>query len=153
MSNHSLICASASVLRGLQIIVKTIVASIPDLANVMGLLLILMFVFGVLGTTLFGAVVVEYSNLGYSMYSLFQVVTQDGWASTSDLFAVRSCDAFTSRKTHCIFSEAPWLSCVKRDLLCCVCGGGPLGPVQHGGRYHCHQHAGGTHCAMSNAGK
>jgi len=55
----------SSILRGLQVIVRTIFVSLPDLASVSLLLLIVMFVFGIAGLTIFnGAYPFVYDNLG-----------------------------------------------------------------------------------------
>ncbi|XP_032236421.1 cation channel sperm-associated protein 4 isoform X2 [Nematostella vectensis] len=71
---------SISSLPGLQIVVRTILQSIPDMANIVLLLVIIMLVFSVIGITLFRDVVPKYfGNLSTAMFSLFVCLTQDGW--------------------------------------------------------------------------
>ncbi|XP_029194731.2 cation channel sperm-associated protein 4-like [Acropora millepora] len=71
---------SISSLPGLQIVVQTILQSIPDMANIVLLLVIIMLVFSVIAVTLFRDVVPMYfGNLSSSMFYLFVCLTQDGW--------------------------------------------------------------------------
>ncbi|KAK2568174.1 Cation channel sperm-associated protein 4 [Acropora cervicornis] len=81
---------SISSLPGLQIVVQTILQSIPDMANIVLLLVIIMLVFSVIAVTLFRDVVPMYfgnlsscilSALFSSMFYLFVCLTQDGWAA------------------------------------------------------------------------
>ncbi|XP_028615799.1 cation channel sperm-associated protein 4 isoform X1 [Grammomys surdaster] len=61
-------------------IIKVILQSMPDLANVMALILFFMLVFSVFGVTLFGAFVPKhFQNMGVALYTLFICITQDGW--------------------------------------------------------------------------
>lgn len=91
-------------------VVQTIVRSLPDMANILALLLIVMFIFAIIGVRfkcvyplscpipdamcgclqvdLFGRASPEdFGSLGISLYSLFVLMTQDGWMS---IFYVRS---------------------------------------------------------------
>lgn len=52
--------ATASALEGLQVIVSTVLRSMPDMINVMVLLVIFMFIYAVIGMSMFGAVLPEY---------------------------------------------------------------------------------------------
>ncbi|XP_078363560.1 cation channel sperm-associated protein 4-like [Oculina patagonica] len=71
---------SISSLPGLQIVVQTILQSVPDMANIVLLLVIIMLVFSVIGVTLFRDIVPMYfGNLSSSMFYLFVCLTQDGW--------------------------------------------------------------------------
>ncbi|XP_068707252.1 cation channel sperm-associated protein 4-like [Montipora foliosa] len=71
---------SISSLPGLQIVVQTILQSVPDMANIVLLLVIIMLVFSVIGVTVFRDVVpVYFGNLSSSMFYLFVCLTQDGW--------------------------------------------------------------------------
>eukprot|EP00736_Rhodelphis_marinus_P007393 Rmarinus@m.11310 len=71
---------SISVLRGLQTIVQTIIRSLPDMGNIFMLLSIVMFIFSVVGVTIFGQDIPEYfGSLHMNMFSLFIMLTQDGW--------------------------------------------------------------------------
>ncbi|CAO2589449.1 Cation channel sperm-associated protein 4 [Lemmus lemmus] len=61
-------------------IIRVILQSVPDLANVVGLILFFMLVFSVFGVTLFGAFVPKhFQNMGVALYTLFICITQDGW--------------------------------------------------------------------------
>ncbi|XP_063117405.1 cation channel sperm-associated protein 4 isoform X2 [Rattus norvegicus] len=61
-------------------IIRVILQSMPDLANVMALILFFMLVFSVFGVTLFGAFVPKhFQNMGVALYTLFICITQDGW--------------------------------------------------------------------------
>ncbi|XP_031571294.1 cation channel sperm-associated protein 4-like [Actinia tenebrosa] len=71
---------SISSLPGLQIVVQTILQSIPDMANIVLLLVIIMLVFSVIGITLFRDTVPKYfGSLSTAMFTLFVCLTQDGW--------------------------------------------------------------------------
>eukprot|EP01135_Chromosphaera_perkinsii_P005989 Nk52_evm3s377 gene=Nk52_evmTU3s377 len=72
---------SVGALHGLQMIVQTIVRSVPDMANIIFLLGIIMFIFAVVGVTLFRQKVAQdWGSLPAAMFSLFICITQDGWA-------------------------------------------------------------------------
>ncbi|XP_055466968.1 cation channel sperm-associated protein 4 [Psammomys obesus] len=61
-------------------IIRVILQSVTDLANVMALILFFMLVFSVFGVTLFGAFVPKhFQNMGVALYTLFICITQDGW--------------------------------------------------------------------------
>ena len=45
---------SISALRGLRVVVQTVIYSLPDMANIVALLLIFMFLFAILGQSFFG---------------------------------------------------------------------------------------------------
>ncbi|XP_050011569.1 cation channel sperm-associated protein 4 [Alexandromys fortis] len=61
-------------------IIRVILQSVPDLANVVALILFFMLVFSVFGVTLFGAFVPKhFQNMGVALYTLFICITQDGW--------------------------------------------------------------------------
>ncbi|XP_073235097.1 cation channel sperm-associated protein 4-like [Porites lutea] len=78
---------SISSLPGLQIVVQTILQSVPDMANIVLLLVIIMLVFSVIGVTLFRDVVPKYfGNLSSSMFYLFVCLTQDGWMEIFQAF-------------------------------------------------------------------
>ncbi|XP_057298364.1 cation channel sperm-associated protein 4-like [Hydractinia symbiolongicarpus] len=78
---------SISSLPGLQIVVQTILQSIPDMTNIVVLLVIIMLVFSVIGITLFRHVIPDrFGDLSTSMFSLFICVTQDGWMEIFEAF-------------------------------------------------------------------
>ncbi|XP_008071249.1 cation channel sperm-associated protein 4 [Carlito syrichta] len=61
-------------------IIRVILQSVPDMANIMALILFFMLVFSVFGVTLFGASVPEhFQNMHVTLYTLFICITQDGW--------------------------------------------------------------------------
>ncbi|KAI9355083.1 Ion transport protein-domain-containing protein [Zopfochytrium polystomum] len=76
---------SITILNGLQIVVKTIFDSIPDMVNIILLLLILMFIWAVCGVTLFGSILPEsFGDLQTTMFTLFIMTTQIGWVQSFD---------------------------------------------------------------------
>uniref|UniRef100_H0XZ20 Cation channel sperm associated 4 n=1 Tax=Otolemur garnettii TaxID=30611 RepID=H0XZ20_OTOGA len=61
-------------------IIRVILQSVPDMANIMALILFFMLVFSVFGVTLFGAFVPKhFQNMQVALYTLFICITQDGW--------------------------------------------------------------------------
>ncbi|XP_046851868.1 cation channel sperm-associated protein 4-like [Xenia sp. Carnegie-2017] len=79
---------SISSLPGLQIVVQTILQSIPDMANIVLLLVIIMLVFSVIGITLFRETMPEnFNNLSSAMFSLFICLTLDGWITINEKFS------------------------------------------------------------------
>ncbi|XP_062962439.1 cation channel sperm-associated protein 4 [Cynocephalus volans] len=61
-------------------IIRVILQSVPDMANIMALILFFMLVFSVFGVTLFGAFVpTHFQNIQVALYTLFICITQDGW--------------------------------------------------------------------------
>ncbi|XP_071849408.1 cation channel sperm-associated protein 4-like isoform X2 [Apostichopus japonicus] len=78
---------SVSALTGLSVVVQTIFQSIPDMTNIVLLLVIVMVVLSVAGVSLFGKDFPEFfENLGAAMFSLFICVTQDGWMGIFEQF-------------------------------------------------------------------
>lgn len=68
----------------LRFIVESLLHSLPSLGWIFVLLALVFYVFAVIGTKLFGAVYPEwFGNLGASMFSLFQIMTLEGWAEIS----------------------------------------------------------------------
>ena len=63
-------------------IVEGVLRVLPDMAWVFMLLVLLFYVFAVIGTKLFAAEYPEYfGSLGRTMFTLFQVMTLESWAS------------------------------------------------------------------------
>ncbi|XP_066925779.1 cation channel sperm-associated protein 4-like [Clytia hemisphaerica] len=78
---------SISSLPGLQVVVQTILQSVPDMTNIVLLLVIIMLVFSVIGITLFREVMPHhFGDLSTAMFSLFICVTQDGWMEIFEAF-------------------------------------------------------------------
>lgn len=70
-----------SVLPSLRKVVGALVSSIPAMASIAVVLGLVFYVFSVLTTKLFGATHPEFfGHLGMSMYTLFQLMTLDGWS-------------------------------------------------------------------------
>ncbi|KAM4873499.1 cation channel sperm-associated protein 4 [Thomomys bottae] len=71
-------------------IIRVIVQSVPDMANIMALILFFMLVFSVFGVTLFGAFVpMHFQNMGVALYTLFICITQDGWLDIYEDFQMQ----------------------------------------------------------------
>mmetsp|Transcript_26663 Transcript_26663/g.43594 ORF Transcript_26663/g.43594 Transcript_26663/m.43594 type:complete len:813 (+) Transcript_26663:354-2792(+) len=66
-------------LRSLQMIVETILDSMPDMMNILLLLFIVAFIFAIVGVDVFGQAVPNFSTVGDTFYTLFIIATQDGW--------------------------------------------------------------------------
>ncbi|HSW55253.1 MAG TPA: ion transporter [Ignavibacteriaceae bacterium] len=68
----------------LRFIVESLFHSLPSLVWIFVLLALVFYVFSVIGTKLFGAAYPEwFGNLGASMFSLFQIMTLEGWVEIS----------------------------------------------------------------------
>lgn len=70
-----------SVLPSLRKVVGALVSSIPAMASIAVVLGLVFYVFSVLTTKLFGATHPDFfGHIGMSMYTLFQLMTLDGWS-------------------------------------------------------------------------
>ncbi len=68
----------------LRFIVESLFHSLPSLVWIFVLLALVFYVFSVIGTKLFGAdYPYWFGDLGASMFSLFQIMTLEGWAEIS----------------------------------------------------------------------
>jgi voltage-gated sodium channel len=68
----------------LRFIVESLFHSLPSLVWIFVLLTLVFYVFAVVGTKLFGSAFPEwFGTLGASMFSLFQIMTLEGWADIS----------------------------------------------------------------------
>lgn len=68
-------------LERLRVIVQAIIDSIPNVAWASGLLLVIFYIFSIMGTTMFSADFPDwFGTLGKSMYTLFQVMTLESWS-------------------------------------------------------------------------
>ncbi|MDW7674140.1 MAG: ion transporter, partial [Bacillota bacterium] len=71
-----------SVVPSLQRLVSALLNTIPTLGNIILLMGIIFYIFGVMGTILFATIAPEYfGSLHASMLTLFQIVTLESWAS------------------------------------------------------------------------
>ncbi len=74
----------------LRFIVESLFHSLPSLVWIFVLLALVFYVFAVIGTKLFGAGYPEwFGNIGASMFSLFQIMTLEGWAEISRAIMVK----------------------------------------------------------------
>jgi len=86
---------SISSLPGLQVVVQTILQSVPDMTNIVLLLVIIMLVFSVIGITMFRDTIPRYfGDLSTAMFSLFVCVTQDGWMEIFEGFQEQGTDTY-----------------------------------------------------------
>lgn len=61
-------------------VVNALLAALPGMASVVGLLSLVLYVSAVMATKLFGAIAPElFGHLGASLFTLFQVMTVEGW--------------------------------------------------------------------------
>lgn len=68
-------------LQRLRIIVQAIIESIPNVGWASLLLLLIFYIFSIMGTTMFGEAFPEFfGTIGKSMYSLFQIMTLESWS-------------------------------------------------------------------------
>ncbi len=66
----------------LKLIIESLLLAVPSIGWIMVLLIIIFYVFAVIGTALFGANFPEYfGTLGKSFYTLFQIMTLESWSS------------------------------------------------------------------------
>ena len=64
----------------LRVIVQAIIESVPNVGWASLLLLLIFYIFSIMGTTLFGETFYEYfGTIGKSMFTLFQVMTLEAW--------------------------------------------------------------------------
>lgn len=69
-----------SVIPSMRRVVSTLLAAIPGVASIVGLLVLMIYVSAVMGTTLFGAASPQhFGDLGQSLWTLFQVMTGEAW--------------------------------------------------------------------------
>jgi voltage-gated sodium channel len=70
-----------STVPSLRRVVDGLLGAVPGIASVLFLLLLVLYVAGVMATVLFRDVAPEnFGNLGISLFSLFQIMTLEGWA-------------------------------------------------------------------------
>jgi voltage-gated sodium channel len=61
-------------------VVSALLAALPGMASIIGLMTLVLYVSAVMATKLFGAIAPEYfGTLGASLFTLFQVMTIEGW--------------------------------------------------------------------------
>ncbi|MGX2971997.1 ion transporter [Helicobacter sp. T3_23-1059] len=71
-----------SIFSQMRLITEAMLHTLPSLASVVVLILVFFYMYGVLCVNLFGEAFPQFfGNLGVSFYTLFQVMTLDGWRS------------------------------------------------------------------------
>ncbi len=71
-----------SMVKRLRFVVEALLQAIPGIISIMGLMVIIYYIFAVMGTQMFGSAFPKYfGDLGRSMYTLFQVMTLESWSS------------------------------------------------------------------------
>ena len=61
-------------------VVNALLTALPGMASIIGLMALVLYVSAVMATKLFGAIAPEYfGSLGASLFTLFQVMTVEGW--------------------------------------------------------------------------
>jgi voltage-gated sodium channel len=61
-------------------VVSALLAALPGMSSIIGLMALVLYVSAVLATKLFGQMSPEYfGDLGVSLFTLFQVMTVEGW--------------------------------------------------------------------------
>ena len=72
----------ASTVPAMRRVIEGLLASIPGISSVVALLFLVFYVFAVMGTKLYANTAPEaFGTLGRSMFTLFQVMTLDGWST------------------------------------------------------------------------
>lgn len=70
-----------SMIPSMRRVVEALLGALPGMASIGALLALLLYVAGVLATKLFGGLEPEYfGSLGRSLFTLFQIMTLEGWA-------------------------------------------------------------------------
>lgn len=65
----------------LRVIIESLLRAIPSIGWIAGLLLLVFYIFGVMGTKLFGESFPDwFGTVGLTMYSLFQIMTLESWS-------------------------------------------------------------------------
>ncbi|MGD2020021.1 MAG: ion transporter [Thiohalocapsa sp.] len=65
----------------LRFVVEALLAAVPGITSIAGLMLLLFYVFAVMATSLFGERFPEwFGSIGASMYTLFQIMTLESWS-------------------------------------------------------------------------
>lgn len=74
-----------SIIPSMRRVVATLLAAIPGVSSIVGLLVLIIYVAAVMATKLFREASPEhFGNLGRSLWTLFQVMTGEGWPEVAD---------------------------------------------------------------------
>jgi voltage-gated sodium channel len=72
-------------------VVAALLAALPGMASILGLMSIVLYVSAVMATKLFGAIAPEFfGSFGASLFTLFQVMTVEGWPDIARAVMVHS---------------------------------------------------------------
>lgn len=71
--------------QNLQIIVSTLIQSIPAMASISLLIFLILYIFGIIGVTLYKDIYPErFGNIWLALFALFQLITLDNWFELYD---------------------------------------------------------------------
>jgi len=74
-----------SIVPSLRRVVEALLVSLPGLGAIAGLLMLIFYVFAVMATMMFGEIHEEaFGTLGRSLFTLFQIMTLEGWADVAN---------------------------------------------------------------------
>jgi voltage-gated sodium channel len=74
-----------SIVPSMRRVVSTLLAAIPGVMSIVGLLILVLYVSAVMATKLFGEIAPQhFGSLGESLWTLFQVMTGEGWPDIAD---------------------------------------------------------------------
>ncbi len=69
-----------SIMPSMRGVVSALLTALPGMASIIGLMALVLYVSAVMATQLFGAIAPEFfGSLGASLFTLFQVMTVEGW--------------------------------------------------------------------------
>jgi voltage-gated sodium channel len=69
-----------SLVPSMRVVVGALLTALPGMASIIGLMALVLYVAAVMATKLFGAIAPEFfGDLGASLFTLFQVMTVEGW--------------------------------------------------------------------------
>ena len=72
-------------------VVGALLKALPGMASIVGLMVLVLYVSAVMATKLFGAISPDlFGNLGASLFTLFQVMTVEGWPDIARGVMVRA---------------------------------------------------------------
>ncbi|MEU5879504.1 ion transporter [Spirillospora sp. NPDC047279] len=73
-----------SVVPSLRRVVGALLGALPGMASISGLLVLVLYVAGVMATQMFGTAMPDaFGSLGRSLFTLFQIMTGDGWSDVA----------------------------------------------------------------------
>jgi len=80
-----------SIVPSMRRVVSALLTALPGMASIMGLMALLLYVSAVAATKLFGVIAPEYfGTFGASLFTLFQIMTVEGWPDIARTVMVQS---------------------------------------------------------------